>query len=88
MAALPGCLHALEGQRGGEVTAVRGERCASGMLPAVARHVARGGRAVCHVRRDLGWRGIGRHGRCRHETADSWEAVRCLKGKGEMFLRE
>lgn len=50
VATLPGCLHALEGQRGGDVAAVRGQRGAPGVLPAVARHVARWSGAVRHVR--------------------------------------
>lgn len=50
VAALPGCLHALECQRGGDVTAVRGQRGAPGVLPAVARHVAGWSGAVRHVR--------------------------------------
>lgn len=50
VAALPGRLHALECQRGGDVAAVRGQRGASSMLPAVACHVARRGGAVRHVR--------------------------------------
>lgn len=88
VAALPGRLHALERQRGGNVAAVRGQRGASSVLPAVARHVAGRGSAVRHVRWHLGWRGVGRHGWCWHETADGWEAVGCLKGKGKTFLRE
>ena len=50
VAALPGRLHALERQRGGDVAAVRGQRGASSVLPAVARHVAGRGGAVRHVR--------------------------------------
>lgn len=50
VAALPGCLHALEGQRGGDVTAVGGQRGAPGVLPAVAGHVAGWGGTVRHVR--------------------------------------
>lgn len=50
MAALPGCLHALECQRGRDVTAVGGQRGAPGMLPAVAGHVAGWSGAVRHVR--------------------------------------
>lgn len=50
MAALPGRLHALERQRGGDVAAVRGQRGASSVLPAVARHVAGRSGTVRHVR--------------------------------------
>lgn len=50
VAALPGSLHALEGQRGGDVTAVRGQRGAPGVLPAMAGHVAGWSGAVRHVR--------------------------------------
>lgn len=81
VAALPGCLHALEGQRGGDVAAVRGQRSAPGVLPAVAGHVAGRRGAVRHVRRHLGWSGVGRHGWRGHETADGWEAIGCLKGE-------
>lgn len=50
VAALPGRLHALECQRGGDVAAVRGQWGASSMLPAVTRHVAGRGGTVRHVR--------------------------------------
>ena len=50
VAALPGRLHALERQRGGDVTAVRGQRGATSVLPAMAGHVPRRGGTVCHVR--------------------------------------
>lgn len=88
VAALPGCLHALECQRSRDVAAVGGQRGASSVLPAVACHVARWGSAVRHVRWHLGWCGVGRHGWCWHKTADSWETIGCLKEKGRMFLRE
>lgn len=43
-----GC-HALEGQRGGDVTAVGRESTATGRLPRGSGHIGRGGGAVPHV---------------------------------------
>lgn len=57
--------HALEGQRGGDVTAVGRESTATGRLPCVSGHIGRRGGAVPHVGRHLGGRVVGRDaGRC------------------------
>lgn len=47
--AVPGGCGALEGQRGGEVTAVGRESTATGRLPRGSGHIGRGGGAVPHV---------------------------------------
>ena len=46
---VPGGRHALEGQRGGQVTAVGRESTATGRLPCGSGHIGRGGGAVPHV---------------------------------------
>lgn len=86
MAAFSGCLHSLESQRCGDVTAVGGQWGAAGMLPSVSGHITWRSGTVGHVGWDLSWSGVRSHAGCWYKTAHSWEPVRCLRERKDSHI--